>query len=254
LIQKFLLLTIFIGVAHAQIDYTIYNDLLAKYVYGKDVKYAQLLSEKAKMDQFTAILGTKSPDSHPDQFPSRNEKLAYWINAYNASILKLILDNYPIKSIKSINFIGPTIWWKKIILGGKKISYKALEDKIIRERFHDPRIHFAINCASKSCPPLIAEAYLPENLEAQLDASTTSFINDSSNFLVDKENLIIYMSSIFDWYKKDFVEWLAEVKGFIKPKILDYIKLYYKPELPSELNTYKIKFNDYDWSLNDFPQ
>ena len=98
MIQKFLLLTIFIGVANAQIDYNIYNDLLAKYVYGKDVKYAQLLSEKAKMDQFTAILGTKSPDSHPDQFPSRNAKLAYWINAYNASILKLILDNYPIKS------------------------------------------------------------------------------------------------------------------------------------------------------------
>jgi hypothetical protein len=253
---RILILIVFFAVANAQVDidvaYEDYDALLNKYVHHKDVKYAKLLSEKSKLDEFINVLGTISPDSHPDQFPSRNEKLAYWINAYNASILKLILDNYPVKSIKSINLIGVTVWWKKTRLGGEKISFKALEDKIIRDRFRDPRIHFAINCASKSCPPLLNEAFLPGSLENQLNERTHTFINDSSNFYIDKKNRMIYMSSIFDWYKNDFLEWLKKDKEFSNPTLIDYITLYFDGIIPSEISTYDIVYSDYDWNLNDF--
>jgi uncharacterized protein DUF547 len=238
--------------ASDKFDYSLLNNLLNKYVNGEKVNYKELVKEKENLFRFTEQLAQISPDSHVELFQTRNEKLAYWINAYNAYILQTIVEDYPVESIKDINFIGVTVWLNKNMLGGEKISFKSLEDDIIRERFNDPRIHFAINCASVSCPPIINEVYLPEKLENQMESSTEKFINNENNFSVDEENKIIYISAIFDWYEDDFIDWLKKEHPQIKnPVILDYIKIYYKDDIKQDWYEFDIEVNDYDWSLNE---
>jgi hypothetical protein len=175
------------NLAYSQFDYSQLDEIVGKYVQGINVNYSQLLEDKEKLFNFTNSLAETSPNSHPEKFKTRNQQLAYWINAYNAYILKIIIENYPVDSIKDIKFIGFTVWLHKNTLGGEEISFKALEDDIIRDIYKDPRIHFAINCASFSCPPLRNEAYLPEILDEQMDESTSSFINDKNNFRIAEE-------------------------------------------------------------------
>lgn len=238
--------------ASEKFDYNLFDNLLNKYVSGNSVNYNDLIKEKEKLFKFTEQLAMISPDSHEELFPTKNDKLAYWINAYNAFILETIIKDYPVESIKDINFIGFTVWLNKNLLGGEKISFKSLEDDIIRERFKDPRIHFAINCASASCPPLINEVYLPETLESQFNKSTTNFINNKNNFMIDVNEKVVYISAIFDWYEDDFIEWLKNKHPEINsPVILDYIKIYYNETIKNDWYEFDIEVNDYDWSLNE---
>ena len=238
--------------ASEKFDYNLFDNLLNKYVSGNSVNYNDLIKEKEKLFKFTVQLAMISPDSHEELFPTKNDKLAYWINAYNAFILETIIKDYPVESIKDINFIGFTVWLNKNLLGGEKISFKSLEDDIIRERFKDPRIHFAINCASASCPPLINEVYLPETLESQFNKSTTNFINNKNNFMIDVNEKVVYISAIFDWYEDDFIEWLKNKHPEINsPVILDYIKIYYNETIKNDWYEFDIEVNDYDWSLNE---
>jgi hypothetical protein len=255
---QFLIVIVFVLVTHcllfAQFQYSDYQSLLQKYVVGDKVNYTNLLQEKDKLLTFTAKIGDISPDSHPEQFTTRDEQLAFWINAYNAFILKIIIENYPVESIKDINFIGFTVWLSKNLIGGEEISFKSLEDDIIRDRFKDPRIHFAINCASFSCPPLQNQVFLADNLDDLMDLSTKSFINNENNFKIDEVENIIYLSSIFDWYDADFLDWLKKEKNMKEPHLLDYIKLYYTGQIDSSLYNYEFEFFEYDWSLNDYKQ
>jgi hypothetical protein len=239
------------GSVFGQFDYAEFDALLKSYVRGNSVDYSQLIEEKDKLFNFTNILAKVSPNSHPEKFQTKNEQLAYWINAYNAFILKIIIENYPVDSIKDINFIGFTVWLTKNTIGGEEISFKSLEDDIIRDEFKDPRIHFAINCASYSCPPLINEAYLPESLDEQMDNSTKSFINNENNVLINEEDRIIYLSSIFDWYDDDYYDWLRAEYGIEEPHILDYIKLYYEGKIEDNLYEFDIEYFEYSWELND---
>ena len=233
-------------------NYNLYDKLLNKYVKGEKVNYKGLIKDKEILFKFSNQLAMFSPDSHIELFPERNDKLSYWINAYNAYILETIVKDYPVESIKDINFIGVTVWLNKNVLGGEKISFKSLEDDIIRERFKDPRIHFAINCASVSCPPLLNEAYLPEKLDEQMERSTKYFINNKNNFKIDENIKVIYISAIFDWYEDDFTDWLKKEYPQMKnPVILDYIKLYYNETFLDEWYEFDIKIMDYDWSLNE---
>ena len=249
----YLLILISVSVnASEKFDYSLLVNLLNKYVDGEKVNYKEMVKEKENLFRFTEQLAKISPDSHEKLFPTRNDKFSYWINAYNAFILETIVKDYPVESIKDINFIGVTVWLNKNMLGGEKISFKSLEDDIIRERFKDPRIHFAINCASISCPPLINEAYFPEKLDEQMERSTKKFINNESNFRVDEDKKIIYISAIFDWYENDFIDWLKiEYPQINEPVILDYIKIYLKGSFNSEWYNFEIEVNDYDWSLNE---
>ena len=251
LLQIAILFLLKVNDVYSRIDYTEFDLLLQKIVSGNSVDYNQLLKEKETLKSFTNILAEISPDSHPDMFKTENQKLAYWINAYNAFILKIVIENYPVESIKDINFIGFTVWLNKNLIGGEEISFKSLEDDIIRARFKDPRIHFAINCASFSCPPLKNRAYFPEKLEIQLDESTNSFINNKNNFKIDEQEQTIYMSSIFDWYRNDFIDWLHKNKNIKEPHLLDYIKLYYDGQINEKFYTLDIEYLDYNWRLNE---
>jgi len=210
------------------VDHKPFGVLLKKYVDARgNVNYKGLKNERAKLDAYIATLQSNPVSSNM----SKNERLAYWINTYNAFTLQLILDNYPVSSIKDI--AGGKPWDKLFItLGSTTYSLNIIENNIIRKRFSEPRIHFAVNCAAASCPPLLNDAYYPDRLMDQLDERTRSFISNTSyNTINSKE---VEISKIFEWYGKDF----GIVKSFLTPYI------------SADISKKEIKFKEYDWSLN----
>ncbi len=212
-------------------NHSTWNDLLKKYVSstGK-VNYKGLKGEKTKIDNYInqLIAFTSQTDW------SRNEKLAYWINLYNAITVKLILDNYPLKSIKDLYNGKP--WDKKLVtIDSKTYSLNNIENDIIRPKFNDARIHFAVNCAAKSCPKLMNGAFLPEKLNYQLNKQAKGFINGSKNNITASS---ITISKIFDWYKDDFKH----------GNIIDFLNQYSNTQINPNAS---INFNEYDWKLNE---
>ncbi|MRI01793.1 DUF547 domain-containing protein [Kriegella sp. EG-1] len=210
-------------------DHTLWNTLLKKHVDSDgNVNYAAFKTDKVDLETYLDQLNKNSPS---DTW-SKNEKLAYYINLYNAATVKLILDNYPLKSIKDIN----SPWDKKwVLVGGKKYSLGSIEHKILR-KMDEPRIHFAINCASYSCPKLINTAFTADKMEAQLEAATIDFINDSSRNKISENN--IQLSNIFKWYKTDFTD---------KSSLIDYLNKYAKIKASENA---KLSYLNYDWGLN----
>lgn len=219
-------------------DNSIYAELLAKYVSGSSVDYVGLKTEEGKLDAYLDILAGADPDNLPEK-----EGLAYYINAYNAWTIKLILKNWPVDSIKDIGPFWSTPWKIDFVrIGETTVSLDFIENKVLRTRFKDPRVHFAINCASKSCPPLRAEPYEGARIDVQLDDAAGRFINNgASNYLKDKT---LYLCKIFDWFSGDF----GGEEG-----VLAFIRKYAQGDLALKLATAgkpEIVFLDYDWSLN----
>lgn len=221
-------------------DHSKWTELLQKYVNDKGfVNYKGLKQDKSKLNAYTEDLSKNPPQSSW----SENEKLAYWINAYNAFTMKLIVDNYPLESIKDLNptIAIPTVstvWTKKWFqIGGEDFSLDRIEHKILRKDFAEPRIHFAVNCASFSCPPLRAEAYVGSKVNAQLDEQAKRFINDSVRNKISKDKIEI--SQIFSWFKGDFTEGQS---------LIEFLNRYSKVKIDSGAD---VDHMDYDWSLND---
>lgn len=206
-----------------------FNSLLQKYVSatGK-VNYKGLKKDKALLNAYTAELAKQIPAKGW----TANASLAYWINTYNAFTLKLIVDNYPVTSITKLHSGKP---WdvKWIELAGKKYSLNNIENDIIRPTFKDARIHFAVNCAAVSCPPLSNIAFTDANIISLLTARTTAFLNSSANEIAVGK---IKVSKIFDWYKADFGELTSFINKYSKTKV--------------NANAV-IEFKEYDWSLNE---
>lgn len=176
---------------------------------------------------------------------SRRQKLAFWINAYNAYTVKLILNNYPLKSIRDLS--GP--WKQKICrAAGRTISLDTIEHKILRKELKEPRIHFAIVCASIGCPDLLPFAFEGENIFKQLNMAATKFFHSPKHFSlkVEGDRAVISISKIFKWFGDDF--------GNNKKKRIDFMLLYLKKqdvEKIKKAKSYKIKYLDYDWNLNE---
>ena len=220
------------------VDHSIYANLLKKYVHQGNVDYRGFKMEESKLDQYLKVL--ENVDS---KRLSGNEQFAFYINAYNAWTIKLILSEYPgVKSIKDLGNILRTPWKKKICrIDGDAITLDDIEHHILRPRFKDPRVHFAINCAALSCPFLASEPFLGSTLDRQLDDATRAFINNPKrNYL---EGNTLYVSRIFTWFSKDFND---DVIGFF----LKYADGNLKKELEVKKNSIKIKYLNYDWSLN----
>jgi len=220
------------------VDNSIYAELLGKYVKDGVVDYEGLKNDEAKLDRYLKVL-----EETDTKALSRNEQFAFYINAYNSWTIKLILSGYPgVKSIKDLGNIFKSPWKKKICrIDGKIITLDDIEHNILRPRFKDPRVHFAINCAAKSCPPLRSEPYRGGDLKQQLDEMTRTFINDpESNRLEDHT---LYVSSIFKWFAEDFNK---DIIGFF----LKYAKGDLKGQLEARMGKIKVKYLDYDWSLN----
>lgn len=204
------------------------NILYNEYVKNGLFNYSRLMENPKIIEQ--AIIELNSLNKREYSKISNNAKLSWLINLYNTYTIKLILDNYPIKSIRKIT----SPWDKKIVpLFGKKVSLNYIEHSIIRKEFKEPRIHFALVCAAISCPPIRTEAYTANNLEIQLLDQEKIFLNNKDkNFI--KENTL-YLSKIFKWYGDDF-----NIHGSLKKYLANYYKL----------NKVKIKYNDYNWDLN----
>lgn len=230
--KKIVLLLFLSASSFAQnFDYKSYNKFLSNYVSQKgNVNYDKIKNNKSELD---AII-KQFEKTQPNDKWSREEEIAYYINAYNIYTLKIITDNYPVKSIKEI----PSVWDKKFVLSSKgKISLGDIEHKILR-KMNEPRIHFAINCASFSCPNLLNEAYLPLTLEKQLETVATSFVNDKTKNNITASEIKI--SEIFNWFGGDF-----KTK---KTSVIDFINKYSTVKIDKNA---KIKYLNYNWSLNN---
>jgi len=194
------------GWSSAVVDHSLYGELLEKYVKNGVVDYQGFKNEEAELDRYLKVL-----EQVDTKNLSRNEQFAFYVNAYNAWTIKLILSGYPgVKSIKDLGSLFKSPWKKRICrIDGDVISLDDIEHNILRPRFKDPRVHFAVNCASKGCPPLRSEPYRGSVLDQQLDEMGRSFINNSDRNRLEGRTL--YVSKIFDWFGEDFNE---DVIGF----------------------------------------
>lgn len=205
-----------------------------KRVEGQVLFNYQALSKDKKA--FNSYLKNLESVSKEDFLTFTNkQKLAFWINAYNAYTVQLILKDYPVKSIKDIGSFFSSPWKKNfIILLGKKMSLDDIEHGTIRKQFKEPRIHFAVNCASIGCPSLLEEAFIADQLNEQLDKATKLFLtNKKKNYV---KGHTYYLSKIFDWYEEDFIKYSNGVKNFVS-KYLGRAD--------------DIEYLDYDWKLNE---
>lgn len=209
----------------------IWDQLLQQFVSETGlVNYSGIKQNISQLDQY---LGQLQTNPVLDSW-SRDQKLAYWINAYNAFTIKLIVDHYPVKSIRDIQ--NP--WDKKFIrLGDQMFSLNQIENQIIRPGFKEPRVHFALVCAAVSCPKLLNQAYLPQKLDEQLDQQTRYFINESGKNKLSPN--LVGLSKLFSWYGTDFTN---------EGTLIDFINQY--SEQPISDNA-KIKYLEYSWDLND---
>ncbi|MEB2778580.1 DUF547 domain-containing protein [Algoriphagus sp. D3-2-R+10] len=218
-----------------------WNELLKANISADGtVNYKGFIKEKSKLETYLNSLSENAPDR---KTWSKDEQLAYWINAYNAFTVKLIVDNYPVESIKDL---GPSlkiplikdVWHYKFFkIGGQESSLDEIEHSILRKEFEEPRIHFAVNCASVSCPPLLNEAFEAATIEAQLDKVATRFINDQSRNKISSD--AVQISSIFSWFKGDFTK---------NGSLIDFLNKYSKVKINSDA---KVSHLDYDWNLNE---
>lgn len=203
------------------------------------VDYKGFMADSTKLQGYLNLLRS----SHPNKKNwSRNEQLAYWINAYNAFTVELILDNYPVESIKDIKSGIPFVngvWDIEFIeIEDQTYSLNNIEHGIIRPKFNEERIHFAVNCASYSCPKLLNEAFCAEHLDQQLDKATKSFINNPEKNNIKEDRVEI--SKLLSWYWGDF-----------KKKYNSRIEFINKYSATQVNEDAEVDYLDYNWSLNE---
>lgn len=220
-------------------DHTVWDALVQKHVNTSGrVSYKGFRQDAARLEVYLRTLS----ECPPAKNWTVDERLAYWINAYNAFTVKLILDHYPVQSIKDI---GPklaipllnSVWDLKFFrIGGEEMSLNRIEHDILRKEFDEPRIHFAIVCASHSCPKLLNRAYVASSMQQQLQQAAVAFINDPERNRIAPDRL--ELSSIFNWFKGDFTK-----KGTLTQFVARYahVKVHDRA---------KVSFLEYDWSLN----
>lgn len=213
-----------------RIDHSSWDTLLKKHVDNNgNVNYKTFMSDRPALAEYLRDLGANPIASDAPQ----NERLAYYINLYNAGTVKLILDNYPVKSINDISRAWDKEW---ITVGDNTYSLGDIEHKILR-KMEEPRIHFAINCASYSCPKLFNEAYTASQMDAQLERAAKGFINDPKRNKITGK--LAEISEIFSWFKKDFTQ---------HGTLTQFLNRYSETVL--DKNT-KFDYLKYNWNLND---
>lgn len=228
------------------ISHQAWQDFLDKYIVAEAsginlLKYSAVSKDdhKALKDYINELESTD-----PRQY-NRGEQMAYWINLYNSLTVDVVLDAYPTKSILKIggSFFSPGPWNKKHLeIAGQKVSLNDIEHGILRPIWKDSRIHYAVNCASFSCPNLSVTAFTAENTEEQLAIAAKDYINNPRGIEIDGEDLLL--SKIFDWYQVDF--------GTNEEELLENLATHANPDLAERLKNHDGDTDyDYDWSLNE---
>ena len=220
------------------ISHEIWDELLQKHIVDGKVNYKEFAADKVRFDEYLNLLNTHHPN---DKNWSKNEQLAYWINAYNAYTVELIVDNYPVESIKDIKKGLPflnSVWDIEFIeIEGNTYDLNHIEHEILRKDFDEPRIHFAIVCASISCPNLWNKAFTADQIDAQLTTQARAFINDKTKNNISPNDA--QLSKIFSWFKSDFTK---------KTTLLDYLNQYSDTQISPDA---KVSYLSYDWGLNE---
>jgi hypothetical protein len=231
-------------------DMTQWNRILRAYynpAYGFDYK-ALKAKDAAALQALRGQLGRVNVAALTPK-----QQLAHWINVYNVNTVATIVENYPTESIRDLStdpIIRLNVFKKeRVPVGGAKLSLNDVENDKIREGFKDPRIHFAINCAAKSCPAIRMEAFTGEKLDAQLDEQARAFLNGphGARFKRDGDTLVITTTKIIDWFSDDFEKWGGGKTAFIRR----YVPAD-KQRMIDQAKEIELEFDDYDWKLNDW--
>ncbi|HEX2833589.1 MAG TPA: DUF547 domain-containing protein [Thermoanaerobaculia bacterium] len=237
-----LLVTTSVAVAQTEPDYTQWNRILATYYNpAHGMKYGPLKAkDAAALQTLRQQLGRVNVNAL-----NRKQQLAYWINVYNINTVATIVEHYPVDSIRDIStdpIIRLNVFKKeRVPFGGALLSLDEVENRKIREGFKDARIHFAINCAAKSCPPIRTEAYVGAKLDAQLDDQAKRFLTANVRFTRDDDELTIHTTKIMDWFGDDFDSWAGGRIAFLRK----YVSVPQAKEID-------VEYDDYEWALNDW--
>ena len=244
-------------------DHDSFERLLTRYVdESGDVDYESWHANDADsgaLNAYLAAVSAYSPENAPQRFATRNDELAYWMYAYNAYVIKAILNRWPLESVTDVKARFEIVrgfgffYSQRFMFGGDWYSLYHVENKKIRARYKDARIHFVLNCGSESCPVLRPELPVGDELEPFLQASTIRFVSERRNVHIDHENRQIVLSDIFKMYRKDFINDLRHRGLPTENGLVDYIVNVAPEPLKDELlqaQDYKVIFSDYDWSIN----
>lgn len=206
--------------------------------------FKDLQGQTDELKEIVDAIASVSPMSHPELFPTRNEVIAYHINAYNALAMYGVIDRGIPKNFSSFFKRASFFKFRKVTIGGKSTNLYDYENKVIRP-LDEPRVHFALNCMVRDCPRLPQEAFHPDTLDTVLDKLTREFFSKDLHILIDADAKTLQLSGILKFYTKDFV---ASGK---KQDLSEYVNKYVDTPIPAD---YKVKFIKYDWTINQQPK
>lgn len=235
------LLVFFVSTTLWAFDHSAYDKMLHKYTHDGRFAYSDLLANKEDLASFRAYLKSLS-DTDPTTLPSDVERKTFWVNAYNAFTIDLILQHYPIASIRKISGPFGSPWKKDFFkINGRNMSLDDIEHGTLRKRkeFQDARIHFALVCASKGCPPLQSFAFAGDKIDEQLETIARAYLTDSKKTVYDASSDTLRLNSIMKWYGGDFERDTGSLRKFLKK---------YLPQITDKT---RIEFQEYDWLLNE---
>lgn len=249
-------------------SYSPYAAILARYV-SRDgmVNYGDLRNQSSDLDAFAASLADIQPQEY--EAWSEQQKIAFWINAYNALTLEVIVSHYPIKAsvFRSVAYPEnsirqiPGVWDKlRFVVLGREMTLDEIEHATLRSKFNEPRIHVALVCAAISCPPLRSEPYAGERLDEQLDDQAHRFLKGPQGLRIDRDGGKVYLSSILKWFGEDFLKAYGVADKFagrsdVERAVLSFVSRYVSDDERNYLlsGSYEVEYLDYDWSLNEQP-
>ena len=256
-----------VGLEQTPFSQAAYDTIAKNYVTEGRVAYPRLKANRAELDQYVDSVG-KVTQAEFDAWDDAG-KIAFLLNAYNAITLKIILDHQPITKrsggpaslifpVNSVRQIPGA--WDKIthMVLGRPTKLNDIEHEILRKKFKEPRIHMALVCGAKGCPPLRSEAYDGQRLSEQLDDQARTFLSNPIKFRIDREKNVVWLSQIFQWFGGDFLKTFGKPEGFgkhsnIENACLAFVSRYLSANDQAYLKerNYRVKYLDYDWSLNE---
>lgn len=252
--------------AWGEMKHDAYGVVLKKYVDDEGmVDYKKLKKGREGLDGYIKALGAVKAGDYKKW--NDEAKIAFWVNAYNAITLQVVIDHYPISKSFWANLRGYAVgirhisgaWDSKVhLVMGKKMSLEQIEHEVLRKEFDEPRIHMALVCAAMSCPKLRNEPYVGGRLEEQLKDQTEVFLQDEKKFEIDREAGKVYLSRIFDWFGEDFVKSYTPKEGFEgygkkERAVLNFVGKHVgeRERAFLEKGGYEIEYHKYDWGLNE---
>jgi len=240
-----------------------YAPVLKRFVDDQGrVDYGELRDQPEALDRYYFLVSLYGPDNHPELFPTEADRLAYWLNAYNAVVLAVIVAHDPVDSVTDIEPWPPLSFlpgnsgffmFQRVTVGGSNRSLRSLKNRVIRRRFKDPRVHFALSFGTRGSPPLPRKPFEASRLEDDLDGAARAFVSEERNVRVDHQGRVVHLASIFEWYQNDFLDWLRDRHPDQDPTLVGYVARYASAEKAEALRRatgYEVRFNDHDWRLN----